>query len=153
MAEYIGVGGDWKVKAAEWIGVGGEWKVVAVEWIGVGGEWKVMYSALSVGATDVTGYAEGLAASGTVLSDATSTTASGGSGNYTYLWAHVSTASGNTPSPGGGTQLTSQNPRWTATVADATDSVSTWQVTVTDTTYGVTATDTITVTLDWQNMT
>jgi len=150
MTDYIGVGGAWKTKAAEWIGVGGAWKAIAAEWIGVGGAWKLCYSALAVTASNVTGSSSGAAASGLVTSSTSpSTTPSGGSGNYTYLWAHVSTSSGNTP---GVSLSTLANPSWSATVADGTDSVSTWRVTVTDTTYGVSATDDITVTLTWTDI-
>lgn len=151
MTDHIGVGGAWKVKASEWIGAGGAWKPIAAEWIGVGGAWKVAYVALSVSTTDVDGGADGFAASGAVTGTGTATTPSGGSGNYTYLWEHISTSSGSTPLIVGG-NAAQANPTWGGTVSDGTPSVSVWQVTVTDTTYGVTATDTATVTLTWTNL-
>lgn len=152
MSEYIGVGGAWKTKAAEWIGVGGSWKVIAAEWIGVGGAWKIMYSALAIDASPNTAYGggSGFSPSGPVESELVSTITSGGSGYYTYQWDHVSTSQGNTPTA---THPTASTSRFTATVSDGTDSISTWRVTVTDTTYGVTATDTVTVQLTWTNLT
>ena len=147
----VGVGGTNRTVAAMWVGVSGAWRPIQLASVGVGGAWRVGHSALGVTVTDVDGGADGFAASGAVTGTGTATTPSGGSGSYTYLWEHVSTSSGNTPLIVGG-DATQANPTWGSTVADGTPSVSVWQVTVTDTTYGVTATDTATVTLTWTNL-
>lgn len=149
MSQHIGVGGAWKPIVGDWIGVGGAWKRVSQEYIGVGGAWKLMYSALTVAAPDVSGSNSGFAASGSVTSSTCIPVVTYGSGSYTYSWAHVSTASGNTPSI---SNASVANVSWSATVTDGTQSVSTWRLTVTDTTYGISETDDVTVTLAWTNL-
>ena len=105
--------------------------------------------ALSVTASNVSGSAQGFAASGTVYSSGSpNTTPVGGTSPYTYTWSLVSTSSGSSPSIGSSTV---QNPGWNAVVSDGTPSVSTWQVTVTDAA-SRTASTTITVTLTWVNI-
>ena len=148
MTISIGVGGAWKNVPSVSVGVSGAWKTVAAIWIGVGGAWKVAYTALSVTCANVTASDGGFAASGTVQTDrSVSALPSGGSGNYTYAWAFLS------GDEAAITFATSANPQWAATVSDGVPHVGAWRVTVTDTTYGVTATADITVTLDWTDIT
>lgn len=102
---------------------------------------------LKVTATNVSGAASGPAASGPVQSGNTTTTVTGGSGTYTYSWAHVSTASGPTPNI---SSVTISNPSWGhPSVDDTPNSLSTWRVTVTDTFYNISSSATMTVTLNW----
>jgi hypothetical protein len=150
MTESIGVGGSWKTVTGQWVGVSGAWKRVAHKWIGVGGAWKLAYSALSVSAADAVGSDSGVASSGSVTATMTAPTVLYGSGSYSYLWTHVSTASGSTPSI---TFSTTATPQFNATVSDPPGSaVSTWKVVVTDTVYGGSEEDTATVTLNWTDL-
>lgn len=105
-------------------------------------------SDIRVSADDVTEVDSGPASSGTVTTDAgaPNTTTTGGTAPITFLWEHQSTSSGTTPTLD---LATAQNPIWSATVNATTNSVSTWKVTATDN-GGAQATDTITITLDWE---
>lgn len=105
---------------------------------------------LSVSANNVSETFFGFSPSGSVNSSAQSpgTTPSGGASPYTYAWTHLSTSGGSTPSI---SSSTAQNPFWTATVSDGDPSISTWRVTVTDNA-AQTASDDITVTLTWTNI-
>lgn len=104
---------------------------------------------LSVTAGDVFGSASGFDYSGYVqTTTSTGTTPSGGTAPYTYQWSYISTSSGPTPSI---SYEFDQNPYWYATVDDGQPSISTWEVTVTDS-GSSTATDTINVTLQWINL-
>jgi hypothetical protein len=96
---------------------------------------------LSVSAPDASGSDSGFSNCGTVTAETTAT-ATGGVPGYTYSWVRIS---GNTPSIN---DANTANPIWTDTVCEGFPSVSTWQVTVTDS-VGSTATATITVTLTW----
>lgn len=101
--------------------------------------------SISVTASNVTGSDSGAAPAGSVSSTTNpNPVVVGGSGTITYSWSHVSTSSGNTPNIN---SATAENPVWDATVADGTDSVSTWELEVTR--GGRTATCQITVTLTW----
>lgn len=100
-------------------------------------------TSLSVTADNVSGFDSGPSSSGFVTtSDSPNTTPSGGVGPYTYAWARVS---GSSPTI---SSSTAQNPTWSETVFDGSDSVSTWRVTVTDSGSRTAFTD-ITVTLTW----
>ena len=150
MPEHIGVGGAWKAVTGQWVGVGGAWKLVTQKWIGVGGAWKLAYSALTATAINIYKFADGPTLNGTVTSDATpAVTVSGGSGSYTYSWAHVSTSQGNTPTilSGG----TTDSPRFTVTAQNLVPSISVWTVTVTDSTYLNSTTASPTITLEWDD--
>lgn len=102
---------------------------------------------LKVTASNVSGSASGFAALGSVntLGSSTNTTASGGTSPYTYAWTFDSQTSGNTPSI---SNSATQNPYWTASVADGEPSESTWRVTVTDSA-AATASYIISVSLEW----
>lgn len=110
---------------------------------------------LRVTANAVSGFDQGFAPSGNVATGegggtaSPNTTVTNGSGTYTYSWAVVSTASGNTPSI---SSSTAQNPSWNTAVADGTPSDSTWRVTVTDSGTGATAQTDINVLLVWTNL-
>lgn len=101
---------------------------------------------LSVSATNVNATDSGATSSGSVSGQSTATP-SGAQGSVTYLWEHISTSSGNTPNI---SSATAKSPTFTATVAHATNSVSTWRVTATDSVSS--AQDTITVTLNWNDV-
>ena len=75
------------------------------------------------------------------------TNVEGGSAAFGYLWEHIETDSGTTPSI---SSATAQNPTWTATVDDSQIAVSHWRVTVTDA-QGQMASATAQVTLSWFN--
>jgi hypothetical protein len=96
---------------------------------------------LSVSAPDASGGGYGFSPCGVVTAETTAT-ATGGVPGYTYSWAHIS---GDTPSIN---DANAASPIWTGTACDGYPSVSTWQVTATDS-VGSTATATITVTLIW----
>ena len=104
---------------------------------------------ITVSATNVHELDTGAGSSGDVISTEgeTDTQFSGNVGAATFLWEHVSTASGNTPIVN---NATLRDPVWSANVEDATDSVSTWRITVTDST-GRSGDTTITVTLDYNS--
>lgn len=110
-------------------------------------------TTFSVSASSVTKAQSGFSSSGTV-STATApakspnTTPSGGTPAYTYAWTRLSTTSGPNPTI---SNSAVQNPTWSASVSDGTDSVSTWQVVATDSTTA-TASTTIVVTLVWNNL-
>jgi hypothetical protein len=151
MTESVGVGGSWKTVTGQWVGVVSAWKRVVHKWVGVGGVWELVYSALSVSAANALGNNSGFASSGSVTAVMTAPTVLYGSVSYSYLWTHVSTASGGTPSI---TLSTTATPHFNATVSDPPGSaVSTWKVVVTDTVYGGSEEDTATVTLTWTNLT
>ena len=75
-------------------------------------------------------------------------TVANGSGSYTYSWSRVGAPAAN---PFVISSNTAQNPTWTATVCN-TVAVETWQVTVTDTATGATASAIIQVQLKWINL-
>ena len=83
-----------------------------------------------VAADNVTGTDSGFAGSGTVTDDTDpNPTGYNGTATYTYLWQHIATLSGNTPSI---SATNIQNPTWSATVTDGTDSESVWRVVMKD---------------------
>jgi len=96
---------------------------------------------LSVYAPDASGGGSGFGPCGVATAD-TSVSATGGVPGYTYSWTHIS---GDTPSIN---DASTANPIWTGIACEGYPSVSTWQVTVTDS-VGSTAATTITVTLVW----
>ena len=101
---------------------------------------------LSVTADSVSGFNNGPSNFGPVsTSGSPNTTPSGGVGPYTYMWTHISTDSGNTPSV---SSSTAQNPTWNGEQVDQIQGISTWRVTVTDSGSRTASTD-ITVTLVW----
>jgi len=103
-------------------------------------------TTLSISGNTVHGFDSGNAFSGTVTSSAASVTASGGTEPYTaYSWSHISTSSGNTPAI---SNAAISNPTFTATVSSGVSSVSTWEVTVTDSASN-TASTYISVSLTW----
>jgi len=105
-------------------------------------------TTLSISGNTVHGFDSGNSFFGTVTSAAASVTASGGTEPYTaYSWSHISTSSGNTPSI---SNSAISNPTFTATVSSGTSSVSTWEVTVTDSASD-TASTYISVSLTWFN--
>jgi hypothetical protein len=100
-------------------------------------------AALSVTADDVSGFDSGPSFSGFVTTSGNpNTTPAGGVAPYTYAWTRLS---GSSPAI---SSSTAQNPTWSETVFDGTDSISTWRVTVTDSATTTAFTD-ITVTLTW----
>lgn len=104
---------------------------------------------MTVSISAVSGSDSGPSATGSVASSAGPTvTPLNGSGNYSYSWVHISTSSGDTPSCN---DEADQNPTWVATVADGTNSVSVWEVTVHDLDTGQDETAQTTVTLIWAN--
>ena len=152
MTLHVNDAGSWRTISNVYVNDNGTWRLIQDIYVNDAGTWRLVYSALAVTASDILGLDSGFATSGTV--DSTGQLANpvitGGTGPYTYSWAHVSTSSGNTPSIFSGTTA---NPVWSATVADAVNSISIWRVTVTDTSSGATATDDIQVELDWQDLT
>lgn len=145
MSLSVGVGGAHKNVVGMWVGVGGAWKYVARVDVGSGGAWKLAFAPLEVTCSDLYGEGLGPNPSGTA-SETTNASVQYGSGNYSYLWTHNSTSEGNTPTPSSATVL---NPTFSAIVNVTTDSVSSWTLTVTDTTYNITDSVTITITLHW----
>ena len=145
MTINVGVGGAHKNVIGMWVGVGGAWKYVTRVDAGVSGAWKLAFAPLELTCNDISGENLGTAFSGSVRATANATVQYG-SGNYTYSWVHNSTSSGNTPSISSATAL---NPTFTAAVTAPTNSVSSWTLTVTDSTYGISDSVTVTVTLDW----
>lgn len=145
MTINVGVGGAHKNVIGMWVGVGGAWKYVTRVDVGVGGAWKLGFAPLEVTCADVTGENGGPNFSGTVTAVPNASVLYG-SGNYTYSWVRNSTSSGNSPTVSNAAAL---NPTFSATVTTTTNSVSSWTLTVTDTTYGLTDSVTVTVTLDW----
>ena len=143
MTISVGVGGVHKNVVGMWVGVGGAWKYVTRLDVGSGGAWKLAFAPLEVTSADIFGENIGTNFSGSVSANA-SVTVQYGSGNYSYSWVRNSTSSGNTPTISNAAVL---NPTFTATVTAPTNSVSSWTLTVTDVTYGIT--DSVTVTLDW----
>lgn len=101
----------------------------------------------SVTASNVTGSASGLSASGSVSSSTSpNPVVTGGRAPYSYSWARVS---GDTPTC---IPTNVANPGWSEdAVAAGSPSVSTWRVTVTDAD-GRTGTADITVTLTWTSL-
>jgi hypothetical protein len=102
-------------------------------------------TTLSISGNTVHGFDSGNAFSGTVTSSAASITASGGSTPYSYSWSHISTSSGLTPTI---SNSAISNPTFTSTVFSGVSSVSTWEVTVTDSASN-TASTYISVSLTW----
>ena len=102
-----------------------------------------------VAAASVVGSDSGAATSGTVQSANTSVTPTNGTPTYTYVWTHLYTDSGNTPTC---SNTAASNPYFSATVEDGTNSVSFWRVVVTDSSspQQVAASD-IRVRLTWVN--
>lgn len=149
MTLQVGVGGSWKTPTTIKVGIGGNWKTVQQVLVGVGGAWKTAYSALSATASNVSATRTGsFGGSAFVTSSASpSTTVTGGSGNYTYLWELVDD-NGYDYAPTTATS-TAQNPTWSQRVYDGDTATSTWKVTVTDTTYNTTATATITLSMTY----
>lgn len=103
---------------------------------------------LSVSVVNISKVQLGSGASGSVTSDPANTTVSGGTSPYTYSWSHIATTQGNTPSI---SSSTVNNPTFNATVYDGYQSISTWQLTVTDN-VSDTASTYVTVTLTWVNI-
>ena len=147
MSLDVGVGGAHKRAAMIWVGVGGAWKVVSRMDVGANSAWKFAFAPLEVSVSNVVGDEAGPSFTGISFGTA-STTVLYGSGNYTYAWVHNSTSSGSTPTI---SSAAVQNPTFTATVSSTTPAVSSWTLTVTDVTYGITDTATITVTLTWED--
>ena len=145
MTINVGVGGAHKNVIGMWVGVGGAWKYVTRVDVGSGGAWKLAFAPLEVTCSNISGKNIGTNFSGSVQATANATVQYG-SGNYTYSWVRNSTSSGNTPTVSNASAL---NPTFTAAVTVTTNSVSSWTLTVTDTTYGLTDSVTVTVTLDW----
>lgn len=110
---------------------------------------------VSVSATDVTRSISGFASSGRVPASgnaSTSTTVSGGVGPFTYSWVKQTDATGDAFVI---SSSTAQSPGWYGPNRPdgAADDTETWKVTVTDTgDGGKTATDIISVTLTWTNI-
>ena len=145
MTIHVGVGGAHKNVVGMWVGVGGAWKYVTRLDVGSGSAWKLAFAPLEVTSANIYGEKLGTNFSGSVSANA-NVTVQYGSGNYSYLWTHNSTSEGNTPTPSSATVL---NPKFSAIVNVTTDSVSSWTLTVTDTTYNITDSVTITITLHW----
>jgi len=109
---------------------------------------EVPSTSLSVTVSNISKTAFGYGSSGTVTSNSASTTVSGGTSPYTYSWSHISTTQGNTPTI---SNSTVDNPTFSATVIQDNQSISTWQLTVTDN-VSATASTYVTVTLTWVNI-
>lgn len=78
----------------------------------------------------ITGTASGMAGSGSVTSAAASLTLSNGTSTYTYLWEHLVTIGGETPTC---SSTTAAGPTFTRADVDGNQpSVSIWRITVTD---------------------
>lgn len=104
---------------------------------------------IAVSATNVSKSKSGFAACGSITgAGSPNVTVTGGSGSYTYAWTQVGTPA--TSGPYVVSSATAQNPTWSDTVcaADA-NKAETWKVTVTDTVSGATAEASISVTLNW----
>lgn len=145
MTIHVGVGGAHKNVIGMWVGVGGAWKYVTRVNVGASSAWKFAFAPLEVTCGNISGENGSTAFSGSVTGTANATVQYG-SGNYTYSWVHNSTSSGNTPTVSSASAL---NPNFTAVVTAPTNSVSSWTLTVTDVTYGITDSVMVTVTLDW----
>lgn len=103
---------------------------------------------LQVTANNVSSTRTGFTNCGIVTAGNPNVTVENGSGSYTYSWSRVGAPAAN---PFVISNNTSQNPAWTATVCNTME-VEIWQVTVTDTTTGATASATIQVQLAWINL-
>ena len=145
MTISVGVGGAHKNVVGMWVGSGGAWKYVTSVSVGSGGAWKLAFAPLDVTCANILGDNIGSTFSGSVSANANASVQYG-SGNYSYSWVRNSTTSGNTPTISSASVL---NPTFTAAVTAPTNSVSTWTLTVTDVTYGISDSVTVTVTLDW----
>lgn len=107
---------------------------------------------LTVTTQGVFGSRSGTAPNGAVTSaqgagnHTTNTTVTGGSGSYSYSWVKlVQTSGGNQTA----VNAAVQNPVFQATVSDVTQSIATWQVTVTDLVTGAIGQSSCGCTLTW----
>jgi len=104
-------------------------------------------SALSVTASNVSGFDSGFASSGFVVtSGSPNTTVTGGTSPFTFSWARVSGSTVPQIS-----SATAQNPNWSNAITPDGGNEAIWRVTVTDANSN-TATADITVTLTWVNL-
>lgn len=149
-------GGTWKELTEVHVNDGGSWKECTEVHVNDGGTWKEVHSAsspivMSAGANR-TKNGNGMSECGNVGNTAAATaTASGGQGSLTYLWEQTGT-----PAEHGPYNISNANvlqPTWgkPSVCFDDSPKTETWRLTVTDEGVG-NETDTITVTLNWSDI-
>ncbi len=147
----VNVSGTWKsLVTGTAVNVSGAWKTVSHIFVNVSGVWKQAWISFTASASDSTpsGSDSGASQSGSVTSNVTTVTPSGGTGPYTYAWAQGpgGTADSGAYTP---TAATSAACAWGATVDSLdVDFDEEWTCTVTDDDSNET-TVTVTVELIW----
>lgn len=143
------ISGVWKALQAR-IRVASTWKTPDSVHIRVDGAWKQVWQNFTVDyPASASGSASGFASAGFVETDTYAVpTFTGGSGSYTYLWTYQSGDAGIAIS-----SATVQRPSWSAVCEDGVPRSTVWLVTVTDTVTSQVATDTMSISLSWDNLT
>jgi len=153
MSFNMKVSGTWQTLTKGYVKIAGTWQQIQSAWVKVAGTWQQVYVWFTASVSDSTpsGSNSGAAPSGSVTSNTTTVTPSGGTAPYTYAW--TINGSPATSGPFTCTAPTGATTAWNATVGalDA-DKNEVWKCTVTDDDANTTEIN-VTVTLTWTDTT
>ena len=131
----VNVGGSF-VPSRPSVNVAGAWQTVREVWVNVAGAWQQAFASLSASISDPAPYGS-RTNSATVPTSATTVSALGGVGPFTYAWSRsaLASATGCAVSNASAAAVSFTF----AGVASSDTGTATWTCTVTDTTTGATA--------------